>query len=133
LWREALDLLAHLADEDVHRAVAVDHRVAPNVLVDLVALEHPAARFREQVKQLELAPREVDALAADERLELIGADLELAGQQRTVLGGGRRRALAPAEHSFHARDHLLWMAGLRDPVVRADAQAAHALCHARAA
>src|SRR5436190_2169120 len=43
--REALDLLAHLPHEDVDRAVAVHHRVAPHVLVDLVALENSAARL----------------------------------------------------------------------------------------
>ena len=48
------------------RAVTVDHRVAPHVLVDLVALEHAAARLGQQVEQLDLAPREVDALTADE-------------------------------------------------------------------
>ena len=39
-----LELLAHLPDEHVHGAVAVGHRVAPDGLVDLLALEHlPAA------------------------------------------------------------------------------------------
>src|SRR4051794_2128584 len=34
--RRLLELLAQLADEDVDRAVAVDHRVAPDPLVDLL-------------------------------------------------------------------------------------------------
>src|SRR4051794_29261923 len=34
--RGALELLAELADEDVDRAVTVDHRVAPDPLVDLL-------------------------------------------------------------------------------------------------
>src|SRR5690242_15603716 len=35
--RDTLELLAQLAHEDVDRAVAVDHRVAPHALVDLLA------------------------------------------------------------------------------------------------
>src|SRR3954469_25692976 len=77
--RGALELLAQLAYEDVDRAVAVDHRIAPHALVDLLAREHLAGGLGEQLEQLELAPREVEALTADERLELVGPDLELAG------------------------------------------------------
>src|SRR3954470_20251590 len=40
--RRALELGAQLAHEDVHRAVAVDHRVAPHPLVDLLALQNLA-------------------------------------------------------------------------------------------
>src|SRR5882762_10901925 len=40
--RRLLELLAELADEDVDRAVATSHRVAPHPLVDLLALEHTA-------------------------------------------------------------------------------------------
>ena len=76
--RHALELLAQLADEDVDRAVAVDHRVAPHALVDLLALQHLPLRVGEQLDELELAPREVGADAADEGLELVGADLDLA-------------------------------------------------------
>src|SRR5207302_7144583 len=110
-WREALDLLPYLAHEHVHGAVAVHHRIAPHVLVDLVALEHPPPRLGEQEQQLELAAREVDALAAHERLELVGADLELAGHERPALAGGAGGALAAAHHSLNAGDHLLRVAG----------------------
>ena len=106
------------------------HRVAPDRLVDLLALEHLALRLGEQLEQLELAPREVDAAAAHERLELVGADLELAGHERTA-SDALGRALAPPDHGLHAREHLLGVAGLRDPVVGAGAQAAHALRDAR--
>src|SRR5512134_880040 len=36
--RVALELLAKLADEDVDRTVSVNHRVAPDLLVDVLAL-----------------------------------------------------------------------------------------------
>src|SRR6185437_4815161 len=64
--------------------------------------------------------------------ELIGAYLELAGEQRPVLTvRTRSRALAAADDRLHARDHLLRVARLGDPVVGADPQAAHTLRHAR--
>src|SRR3954453_20647368 len=73
--RDALELLAQLAHEHVHRAVAVRHRVAPHALVDLLALEHLAGGLGQQLQELELAAREVEALPADERLELVAPDL----------------------------------------------------------
>ena len=108
------------------------HRVAPDRLVDLLALEHLALSLRQQLEQLELAPRQVDAAAAHERLELIRADLQLAGHQRARLDP-RGGALAAPHHGLDAREHLLGVARLRDPVVGAGAQAAHPLRHARAA
>ena len=59
--RGALELLAQLAHEDVDRAVAVDHRVAPHALVDLLALQHLALGLGEQLDELELAAGELDA------------------------------------------------------------------------
>src|SRR3954454_19403488 len=53
--RGALELLAQLAHEDVDRAVAVDHRVAPHALVNLLAREHLAGGVGEQLDELELA------------------------------------------------------------------------------
>ena len=114
-----LELLAHLADEDVDRAVAVGHRVAPDRLVDLLALEDLALGLGEQLQHLELAPREVDAAAADEGLELIGADLELARHERPGVDPCRG-PLAAADHGLDAGEHLLGMAGLGDPVVGAE-------------
>src|SRR5436190_1758242 len=60
--RSLLELLAHLADEDVDRAVAVGHPVAPDLLVDLLAREDLAHRARQQAQDLEFAAREVEAL-----------------------------------------------------------------------
>ena len=108
------------------------HRVSPDPLVDRLALEHLALGVGEQVQQLELAPGEVEAFAADEGLELVGADLELAGDQRALLGA-RAAAAAAAGDRFDAGDRLLGMAGLGDPVVDSEPQAAHPLGDGRAA
>src|SRR5690348_6859135 len=83
-----LELLAQLADEDVDRAIAVGHRIAPDPLIDRLALEHLALGVGEQLQQLELAARQVETAAADEGLELIGANLQLAGDQRADVGAG---------------------------------------------
>src|SRR3954471_11874503 len=79
--RALLQLLAQLADEDVDRAVAVGHRVAPNPLVDRLPLQDLTLGLREQLQQLELASGEIEADSADEGLELVGPDLQLAGDQ----------------------------------------------------
>src|SRR3954468_23349268 len=124
--RRLLELLAQLADEHVDRPVAARHRVAPHALVDLLALEHAPLGRGEQLDELELAPREVDGRLADIRLEAVGADLDLAGGDRRALLP--RLGPAPAPHDgLHAREELLGMARLRQPVVGSHAQAAHAL------
>src|ERR1700744_6060937 len=111
-----LQLLAQLADEDVDRAIAVGHRVAPDPLVDGLALEYLSLGAGEQVQQLELAPGQVEAVAGDEGLEAVGADLELAGEDRRGLGLVAPATVA-AGHRFDPRDRLLRMGGLGDPVV----------------
>ena len=80
--RRPLELLPQLADEDVDRPVAVDHRVAPHALVDLLPLQHLPLGVGQQLDELELAPREIDRPATRERLELVGADLDLADHDR---------------------------------------------------
>src|SRR4051794_6168343 len=120
-----LELGAQLAHEDVDRAVAVGHRVAPYALVDLFALEHAALGARQQLDELELAAREVDRAAVGEDLELVRADLDLAGEHRV---GAERLTLAAApRHGLQARDELLRVAWLRHPVVGPHPQPAHAL------
>src|SRR3954452_1244528 len=93
--RGALELLTQLAHEDVDRAVAVDHRVAPHALVDLLARQHLAGSVGEELDELELAPREVHARVRHERLELVGPDLELAGHDRADLDARGLRAPPP--------------------------------------
>jgi hypothetical protein len=132
LGRDALELLAQLAHEDVDRAVAVDHRVAPHALVDRLAREHLALGVGEQLDQLELAPGEVGGDALGEGLELVGPDLDLADRDRRVVHA-RLGALAAAHDGLDAGDQLLGVAGLGDPVVGAESQPAHALRDARLA
>ena len=117
--RRLLELLAQLAHEDVDRAVAAGHRVAPDALVDLLALEHAALGAGQQLDQLELAAGELDRAAVDERLELVGADLELAGRDRAARrraprrgGGGARR---PRRARSAPRDGRAWSASRRRP------------------
>src|SRR3954470_1776154 len=124
--RRLLELLAQLADEHVDRPVAARHRVSPHALVDLLALEHATLGRGEQLDQLELAPREIDGHLADVRLEAIGADLDLAGADRRALLA-RLGPASPAHDGLHAREQLLGVAGLRQPVVGAQPQAPHAL------
>jgi hypothetical protein len=61
---------------------AVGHRVAPDPLVDRLALEDLALRFGQQPEQLELSAGQIKASTGDEDLEQIGADLQLAGDER---------------------------------------------------
>ena len=126
--RGPLELLAELAHEHVDRAVAANHRVAPQARVDLLALEHPTLGGGEELDQLELAPGQVEALAGDEGLEAVGADLDLAGLQRLDLGAAAG-APAASRDALHASDDLLGVARLGDPVIGAQAQPAHALGH----
>src|SRR5215211_1684439 len=61
--RGPLELLPQLAHEDVDGAVAVDHGVAPHPLVHLLPLEDLPLGVGEELDELELAPREIDARA----------------------------------------------------------------------
>src|SRR6185312_17478957 len=125
--RRLLELLAQLSHEHVDRAVAAHHRVAPQARVDLLALEHATVGGGQQLDQLELAARQVEARVADERLEAIGADLDLASLDRLALGPSARPAAAAAYDALQACDHLLGVTWLGDPVVGAEAQPANAL------
>src|SRR3954471_21524189 len=130
--RALLQLVAQLADEDVNRAVAVGHRVAPDLLVDLLPLEHLAAFLGEQVEQLELAAGEVEWLLAGEGLETVGANPQLAGVEGRARGLAAAAGMAAAD-GFDPGDRLLGMAGLGHPVVDAKPQGADPLRDRRAA
>ena len=67
------------------------------------------------MQQLELAPCEVEAGAADEGLKLIGPDLQLTDHQRSGLDAAT--APAAADDRLDPGDHLLRVAGLAHPVV----------------
>ncbi len=82
------------------------HRVAPDPLVDRLPLEHLAALLGEQVQQLELAAGEVEGDVADEGLEAVGADLQLADGERRGLELAAALA-APAGDRFDPGDRLL--------------------------
>src|SRR4051794_41805543 len=110
--RGALELLAQLAHEDVDRAVAVDHRIAPHALVDLLARELLAGGLGEQLDELELTAREVHGGGAHEGLELIRADLELAGHDRADLDPRGLGTPAPPRDRLGACDQLLGMTRL---------------------
>src|SRR5947208_12747284 len=69
--RAAVDLLAHLADEDVDGAVAVRLAPAPDALEQLVARDHPPALEGECIQEPELSRGEAGGVAVDVRLDLI--------------------------------------------------------------
>src|SRR5438105_1847166 len=80
--RAAVDLLAHLADEDVDGAVAVGLAPAPDALEELVAGHDAASLERERVEEPELGRRQAWALALDVRLHRARADAELLAPAR---------------------------------------------------
>ena len=81
----------------------------------------------QQLQQLELTPGEAERAAADEGLEHVRPDLELAGDDR--LGGSAVTAacLPRAQRRLDPGQHLLGVARLGDPVVGAEPQAPHPL------
>ena len=83
------------------------------------------------MQQLELAPGQVEAVAGDERLETIGADLELPGEDRRGLDLVAAAAMAPGDR-FDPGDRLLGMRRLGDPIVDPEPQAANPLGDGRA-
>ena len=93
----------------------------------------PGPRLGEQLDQLELAAREVDGAAGCEGLELVAR----GPPARRPRSARRRRARlgAPAapDDGLGARDDLLGMARLGDPVVGAEPEPAHALGDGRLA
>ena len=77
-----LQLLAQLADVDVNRAVGLAVGLAPDLAVQLLARDDPIEAFHERRQQLELAHRQVQALAVDQDQELAGPQLDLGGSER---------------------------------------------------
>jgi hypothetical protein len=104
----------------------VDHGVAPDALVDLLALEDLALGLGQQLDELVLAPGQLDRGAGDEGLELVAADLDLADHDGAGLDA-HVGALAAPDDGLDASDQLFGMTGLGDPVVGAEPQPADAL------
>src|SRR5215218_1151313 len=126
LRRGALKLVTQLAHEHVDGAVAVRHRVAPHALVDRLALQHVTGIARQQADQLELAACQVEAARADKRLELVGADRQLTGFKRLTFSRWSGNS-APTHDCLDARNQLLRVARLREPVVGAEPQCTNTL------
>src|SRR5215204_420561 len=119
--RAMLKLGTQLSHEHVHGAVAVDHGVAPDAAIDLVALEHLAGVIGEHLEELELAAREVEALPRHVDLESIGPDLEVAGDQWSGVWASTPAPVA-ADDRLDPRHDLLRVAWLRYQVVGAEPQ-----------
>ena len=117
--RARLDLVAQLAHEDVHGAVAPGFPPAPDPLEQLVARDHAAALERQRVEEPELGRRQVDALAVHVGLDVERVDQELLDLDRlaALLGLG---AHAPPGRRAHARDELLHGERLDEVVVGPD-------------
>ena len=124
--RDAVDLLAQPADEDVDGAVAVRLAPPPHLLQQLVARDDAAAVERERVEQLELGRRQLGAAAVDERLHLARVDAQLLDLDRLaapLLG----RAHAAPRRRADARDELAHRERLHEVVVGADLERVHAV------
>src|SRR4051794_5338446 len=102
------------------------HRVAPDLLVDLLPLDHLARHLSQKLEELEFPTRQLKALSADERLELIAAYLQLGMRHRPDLKPDLG-ALSPTDDGFDPRHHLFRMAGLADPIVRPESEGANPL------
>ncbi len=131
--RGLLELLAQLAHEHVHRAVAAHHRVAPQARIDLLALQHTALR-RQASSSISSNSRRVSSRLlpptnAWKRSERISTSPAITGFDSVRPLARRRRRTTP----LHASDDLLGVTWLGDPVVGAQAQPAHALGDRRGA
>ena len=76
--QRSLELLAQLADVDVHRAVGLAVGLAPHDPVQLLAADDAVLALRERRQQLQLAHGQGERLAVDQRMNSSGPDLEVA-------------------------------------------------------
>src|SRR5690554_2076909 len=97
----ALQLAPEVAHVDVHD-VAAARVLGPDLLLDLEAVEHLAGVAREQLEQLELLGRQLDAAAVAEHL----AALEVDDQVGDADLAGDGRVHAPQVRA-HPRQQLL--------------------------
>src|SRR5690349_11202407 len=80
-----LELLAQLPDVNVHRAVRLAIRLAPDLAIELLTRDDAVAPLHQGGEQLQLPHGEVQALPTDQDQELAWAQLELACPQRWSL------------------------------------------------
>ena len=108
------------------------HRVAPDPLVDRLALEHLALGLGEQLQQLELAAGQVEAARRRRRPGTVGADLELADDERAGFGLAARRG---GDGATTASIRAIASSGWQGLVIQSSTprrRAAHPLGHGRA-
>ena len=91
-----VELLAQLADVDVHRAVGLAVGLAPDRAVELLAAHDPALALDQRREQLELAGGEVQRPAAGEREVLAGTDLDLPALQLPFVAASTRATVPSA-------------------------------------
>jgi hypothetical protein len=87
-----VDLLPQLADEDVDGAVAMRRAPAPDLLQQLVAVEHTATVERQHVEQAKLGRGQLRALPVHVGLHLPRIDPQLLDLIARVLGVAPRLA-----------------------------------------
>ena len=104
------------------------HRVAPDALVDLLALEHVALGLGEDADGW--SSRRVRSAATRASTWYVSGRISRP-PAIAVLQPRRLRPPAAPDDGFDARDQLVRVAGLADPVVGSEPQRAHALGHGR--
>src|SRR6185312_8654667 len=124
LWllRVALQLLPQMADVDVDGARVAVLGVAPDVLEQRLAAEHPAGRAGERAEDLELDVGDADLLAGEGDEAAVEVDRQVRVDDRATveaLGGGARHPRA-TQRRFHPTAELAHREGLRYVVVGTD-------------
>src|SRR6185312_12093600 len=99
-------LLAKLADEDVHRAVAGHHLVAPDLAVEAVSGDGLAPGSGQFVEDLELARGEPERAPGGEGLDLLGVEGEPPAPVDGPAAPGAPVLLHPAQVRPHAGQEL---------------------------
>src|SRR5262245_19510232 len=120
LAARGVDLAAEPGDIDVHDIGQRVLAIAPDLVEDAGAREHPAWRAHQQFKNGEFLGGELDLLAASLDLEQIPVEHEIANLHDIRLRGEIARA---ADQRLDAREQLIEIEGLGEIVVGADAQA----------
>ena len=128
--RVVAERLAHAPDVDVDDPLVAVEVVAPDLLEELLAGEHPAGRLGERDEEVELEGGQGDRAAGggDLAAALVdGQPVEAEDAVVAVLGRARPsasdRLLGAAQHRLDPGDDLAGAERLGDVVVGADAEA----------